>query len=61
MISLKNLKDIADKENKKISKKAIDKISLILEKSAREIIKNSARNADFGGRKVIKEKDVEFQ
>ena len=59
MLSLKKIKDIADKENKKISKKAIDKISLILEKNAREIIKKSARNADFEGRKIIKEKDVE--
>ena len=59
MLSLKKLKDIVNKENKKISKKAIKKINLLLEEKARETIKKSARNADFEGRKVIKEKDIE--
>ena len=59
MISLKKIKDIANGKNKKISRKAIDKISLILEKKIEEIIKKSARNADFEGRKTIKGKDIE--
>ena len=58
MPSLKKIKDIVNKENKKISKKAIEKINLVLEEKVIEIVKKSARNADFEGRKVIKEKDV---
>ena len=59
MLSLKKIKDVVNNKNKKISKKAIEKINLILEEKITEIVEKSARNADFEGRKVIKEKDVE--
>lgn len=52
------IKEIARKEGKRISKSAIKKINKILEDKVREIIKKAVRNADFAGRKTIKEKDI---
>jgi len=54
----KEIKEEAKKHGKKIGRKAIKKIIAILSKKAEEIIKKSARNADFSGRKIIKEGDV---
>jgi len=60
MISSQKLKKIIKKENnKRISKKAIDKLNRILEQKIKEIIKKAIRNADFSGRKTIKEEDIQ--
>lgn len=60
MISHQKLKDIIKKEDgKRISKKAIDKLNRILEQKIKEIIKKAIRNADFSGRKTIKEEDIQ--
>lgn len=60
MISHQKIKDIVKKEDgKRISKKAIDKLNRILEQKIREIINKAVRNADFSGRKTIKEEDVQ--
>jgi len=59
MISSKIIKQIAKKENKNIGKEAIKKIQSILIGKTEEIIKKSARNADFAGRKTIKLADVQ--
>ncbi len=60
MISHQKLKDIIKKEDgKRISKKAIDKLNRILEQKIKEIINKAIRNADFSGRKTIKEEDIQ--
>ena len=61
MISVKKIKELARKENKKIGKKAIEKLNKYLKQKTKEILKNSARNADFSGRKIIKQEDVVFE
>ncbi|MBM3200455.1 DUF1931 family protein [Candidatus Woesearchaeota archaeon] len=60
MISHQKLKNIIKEENgKRISKKAIDKLNLILEQKIKEMIKKAIRNADFSGRNTIKEEDIQ--
>ena len=59
MISIAKIRDIATKEKKKISRKAINKINQIIEENLRKIIRKASRNADFSGRKIIKEEDIE--
>lgn len=60
MISYQKIKDIVKKEDgKRISKKAIDKLNRILEQKIKEIINKAVRNADFSGRKTIKEEDIQ--
>ncbi|MEK6912674.1 MAG: hypothetical protein AABX26_01820 [Nanoarchaeota archaeon] len=54
----KLIKELAKKNNKKIGKKAIQKISEILEQKLGFIILKSSRNADFSGRIIINESDV---
>jgi len=54
----KLIKEFANKNKKKISKKAIKKINNILEKKLELIISKSSRNADLSGRIVINEFDV---
>ena len=61
MISVKKIKELAGKEKKKIGNKAIEKLNKYLKQKAKEILKNSARNADFSGRKIIKQEDVEIK
>lgn len=59
MISFQKIKKIIKEENgKRISKKAINKLDKMLEKNMREMIKKAVRNANFSGRKTIKEEDV---
>lgn len=59
MVSKKIIKELAKKENKKIGHKAIEKIEKILIGKVEEILKTAARQADFGGRGIIKGEDVE--
>ena len=59
MISSKIIKEIARKEGKKIGHKAIKKIEKILIGKVEEILKVASREADFSGRKIIGEGDVE--
>ena len=54
----KLIKEFANKNKKKISKKAIKKINNILEKKLELVISKSSRNADFSGRIIINESDV---
>ena len=58
MISIKKIKNIAEKEDKKISMKALNEIEKILEKECEQIIKKASQQADFAGRKVIKDEDI---
>ena len=58
-MTIAEIKEEAKKQGKKIGRKAIKKIICLLDKKTEEIIKKSARNADFSGRKIIKEDDVE--
>jgi len=59
MIPVRIIKDFAKTEcNKRISKKAIDKIDKILEKQLYFVIKQAIRNADFAGRNTVKEGDI---
>lgn len=55
----KLIKELTKKNKKKISKKAIKKINKILEEKLKVIILKSSRNADFSGRIVINEIDIE--
>lgn len=59
MISSKKIKEITEKEGKKIGADAISLLNKLLEKESEKIIKKAARNADFSGRKVIRKEDVE--
>ena len=58
MITRKLIKEIAKKNKKKLSKKAIAKINKILEEKLKIIVLKSSRNADFSGRIIINENDV---
>lgn len=58
MVIQKLIKEFANKNKKKIGKKAIKKINDILEKKLLLIISKSSRNADFSGRIIINETDV---
>lgn len=55
----KLIKELTKKNNKKISQKAIKKINDILEERLKIIIIKSSRNADFSGRIIINDKDIE--
>lgn len=55
----KLIKELTKKNNKKISKKAIKKINDILEERLKIIIIKSSRNADFSGRIIINDRDIE--
>ncbi len=59
MISSKKISEIARKFGKKISRKAKEKLEKEVLLHLEVKIKKSARNADFAGRKVIKEEDLE--
>ena len=59
MMQIKKIKEFGKEHDKKISKNAAKKINEILEREIMKIIKKSARNADFAGRKIIKEEDIE--
>lgn len=54
----KLIKELAKKNKKKINKKAIKKINDMLNKKLEVIILKSSRNADFSGRIVINESDI---
>ena len=53
------IKKLIETEGKRTSKKAVEKINKLLENEAKNIIKKAKRNADFAGRKTIKEEDIE--
>jgi histone H3/H4 len=55
----KLIRESAKKNKKKISLEAIKKINDILEERLNIIITKSSRNADFSGRIVINERDIE--
>lgn len=57
MITIQTIKKFAGK--KRMSKKALEKIEKILESEAKELIRIGVRNADFSGRRTIKEEDIE--
>lgn len=59
MISSKEITKMVKKKDKKIGKDAIKRIREKLIKEAEELIKKSARNADFAGRRIIKREDFE--
>jgi len=58
IISVKRIKSLAGNENKKISKKALEKIAKVIEKKVSEIIRKSSIRASFSGRRVIREEDI---
>ena len=60
MTSIKKIREIAKKDDKKLSKKAIKKINSMLEEKAEDIIRKAARKADFSGRKTIKQEDISY-
>jgi len=55
----KLIKSIAEKEKKKIGVEAMIKINNLLEIYIKKIIQKASRNADFAGRKIIKQGDIE--
>ncbi|MBU0760844.1 MAG: hypothetical protein KJ600_01970 [Nanoarchaeota archaeon] len=60
MISKQKIKEFVKKNySKKISLKAIEKLENLLEREIGEVIAGAARRADFSGRIVIKEEDIE--
>lgn len=58
MVSKKIIKDLAEKEKKKIGNSTIKKIEGILTEKTKEILKDASRQADFSGRKIIKPQDI---
>ena len=60
MVSLQKIKELINKQGKRTSKKAMIKIDNILEEKAEEIIIKAKKNADFLGRRTIKEEDIEI-
>ncbi len=59
MISTQKIKNITKKEKMRISKKAIEKLFNILEEKSKEIIRKATRKAEFSGRVIIKETDID--
>lgn len=59
MINSKSIKQTAKRKGKRISREAVKKIQSILMEKTEEIIKKSARNSDFAGRKTIKLEDIQ--
>jgi histone H3/H4 len=59
MISEKKLKEIAEKNSKKLSKESIEIINKKLLEYALELINKSSRKAEFYGRSVIRLEDFE--
>jgi len=59
MISLRKVSGIAEKFGKKIGRNARERIEKMILEEAERKIKKAARNADFAGRKIIKEEDIE--
>ena len=58
MISKKDIQDIANYFNKKISKDSIDLIESLLNEKLYKIIEKSSFESDLEGRKVIKKRDI---
>lgn len=56
MITIKRIREMAKKENKKIGKNALSKIEDLLEKGSEQIIKRASKNSDFSGRRTIFQK-----
>ena len=59
MITYKSTRKTVLKFNKKISIKALKKLKDCLEKEAEKKLFYASRNADYSGRKIIKEEDIE--
>lgn len=59
MVSTKEIKKIAGKNNKKIGKDALLKIEMKIKKNIQMLIKKASRNADLSGRKIIKSEDID--
>jgi len=59
MIHKNKIAELIRKSGKKPSKEIISKIDKILEKLAQELIEKAKRKADFAGRKIILEKDLD--
>ena len=59
MVSLQKIKEMIRKQDKRAGSKAIEKINIILEKTAEDIIRKAKRNADFFGRRTINEEDIQ--
>lgn len=45
---------------KKVSDKAQIKLKKIIEKDINKILKRAVKNAEYKGRKIIKEEDIEY-
>lgn len=59
MMTIRKIRELARKENnKRISKKAINKINSLLEKQLYITIRKAIRNADFAGRNTNKDEDI---
>jgi len=58
MISKKEMKIIAGKQNKKIGKDALKLLDEILKEKIEFILKRASRAADFAGRSTIKKEDL---
>ncbi|MBU0957896.1 MAG: NFYB/HAP3 family transcription factor subunit [Nanoarchaeota archaeon] len=54
----KSIKYFVEKEKKKIGVEAIKKINVLVEDYVEKIVKKACRNADFAGRKILKEEDI---
>ena len=49
---------LIEKYNKKISKKAIDRLQKLIAQDLEKMLFNASRKADLRGRKIINEKDL---
>jgi histone H3/H4 len=58
MISLNKMRELANEDNKKLSKEAIKEIKKKLNEEVKKILQGAVRRADISGRKVIKAEDV---
>ena len=59
IINKKSVKKIAEQKGKKIGHAAISKLDEILEDLASKMIARASKQADFLGRKVIREEDFD--
>ncbi|HII16119.1 MAG TPA: hypothetical protein HA362_07470 [Nanoarchaeota archaeon] len=58
IISFKGIKKIAESENRKIGRKAAEKISKQLAREAALLLKKASANAGLSGRVTIREEDI---
>ncbi len=58
MVSKEQVRQMMQEAGKRAGRKAVEKLEEILEEKAREIVLRAKTNANFAGRRTIREEDI---